>query len=116
MSQGVVDTPPSDIYVALFDQGGTEVSTDFANDRVQTAAGTDWTTTGTGFENANLIDFGEATTDITDIQDVALFDAATGGNELARYDMDNSPFNIADGSSLEFLTGDLSFDVVDRTE
>lgn len=118
MSQGTVATPPSDIYVALFDGTGTEVSGDFQNGRVQTAAGTDWNLASTGFENASLIDFGEATVDVNDITDVALFDAdqATGGNELARYPMDDTPFSIATGSSLEFQSGSLSFDVQDRTE
>ena len=116
MSQGTVATPPSTIYVALFDATGTEVSTDFQNDRVAVDAGTGWDVTNTAFENADVVDFGEATVDVSDIEDVALFDAETDGEELARYQMDDTPFNIASGSSLDFPAGDLQFDVIDRTE
>lgn len=116
MSQGTVATPPSTIYVALFDADGTEVSTDFQNDRVAVDADTGWNVTNTSFENADVVDFGEAAEDISDIEDVALYDAETGGNELAQYAMDSTPFNIAAGSSLQFPAGDLQFDVIDRTE
>lgn len=118
MSQGTITTPPSNLYVAVFDDTGTEVSGDFANDRPSTATGTDWTIVSTGFENANQIDFGEASVDVTNIQDVALFDAdlATGGNEIARYDITEALFDVSAGTNLIFSPGDLSFDVVDRTE
>lgn len=118
MSQGVVASPPSNLFVALFDDTGTEVSGSFANDRPSTAAGTDWTVVATGFENAGQITFGEATADVANISEVALFDAnlATGGNEIARYAIDNAPFDVSSGTILRFNAGDLSFDVVDRTE
>ena len=116
MSQGTVDSPPTTVYVALFDADGTEVSTDFENDRVAVDADTGWNVTNTSFENADVVDFGEAAEDISDIEEVALYDAATDGNELAQYAMDSTPFNIAAGSSLQFPAGDLQFDVIDRTE
>ena len=116
MSQGTVRTPPSTVYVALFDSTDTERSTDFQNDRVGVAAGSGWNVTDTSFENADTIDFGEATVDVDNLEDVALYDADTGGDELARFTMDGTPFNIASGSTLEFPAGDLSFDVIDRTE
>lgn len=116
MSQGTVSTPPSTVYVALFDDTNTEVSTDFANNRVAVSAGTGWTIVSTGFENAADVDFGEATVDVNNIQDVALYDAATGGNELARYTITEALFDVASGTIQRFLAGDLSFDVVDRTE
>ena len=116
MSQGTVRTPPSTVYVALFDSTDTERSTDFENDRVAVAAGSGWNVTNTSFENANVVDFGEATADVDNLEDVALFDAETDGEELARFQMDGTPFNIASGSTLEFPAGDLSFDIIDRTE
>jgi len=120
MSQGTIASAPTDLYIALFDDTGTEVSGDFANDRVQTTAGTDWQfidAEETNFENANQIDFGEAATDVNNIQDVAIYDdtLANGGNEIARYQMNDAPFDVADGSKLVFQTNDLSFDVVQRT-
>ena len=123
MSQGTVATPPTNLYVALFDDTNTEVSGDFANDRPATTTGADWTETGTNdtdFENTSAIEFGEATVDVTNIQDVALFDdtLANGGNEIARYTLDDAdvPFDVSTGSTFSFNAGDLSFDVVDRTE
>jgi len=116
MSQGTVATPPTDLYVALFDDTNTEVSTDFANNRVQTTTGTDWDSPGTDFDNANQISFGEATTDVTNIEDVALYDSASGGNEIARYTLDDALFDVSDGTVLLFEAGQLTFDVIDRTE
>jgi hypothetical protein len=94
------------------------VSGNFTNGRVEATAGTDWTIVSTGFENASDLSFGEATTDITNIEDVALFDGdlATGANELARFTLTDAPFDVSDGTVLAFNAGDLSFDVVDRTE
>ena len=120
MSQGTIASAPTDLYIALFDDTGTEVSGDFANDRVQTTAGTDWQfidAEETNFENANQIDFGEAATDVNNIQDVAIYDdtLANGGNEIARYALDNAPTSIASGSNAIFDTGELEFNVVQRT-
>jgi len=72
----------------------------------------------TTFENNAAIEFGEATEDVNNLQDVALFDdnLASGGNEIARYTMGNAPFSVAESSTLTFEIGGLSFDVEDRTQ
>ena len=116
MSQGTVDAAPGNLYVTVFDDTGTEQTSDFAGARATTAAGTDWNTNGTQFENAKQISLGEATADVTNIQDVALFDANTGGNLIARYDLADAPFDVSEGTVLTWDTGNLSFDIVDRTE
>jgi len=116
MSQGVVATAPSDLYVTVRDGAGTELSSEFQNARVQTTAGTDWTITNTAFENAALIDFGEALSDVTDIQTIAIHDAETGGNELAAYQLTDAPFDISEGSELVYEAGQVDFDIIDRTE
>jgi hypothetical protein len=117
MSQGTINTAPSNLFIALFDDTGAERSSDFASGgRVSTAAGTDWTIVSTGFENASDIQFGEATVDVTNVQDIGLFDASTGGNEIARYTMTDAPFDVSAGTSLTFTAGNVSFDVQDRTE
>jgi len=116
MTQGTVRTPPSNVFVAVIDNNGTERSTDFQNDRASTTAGSDWTITDTEVENENEISFGEATTDVNGLVDVALFDSASGGNKLAQYTMDSTPFDVATGTTLTFPAGDLSFDVIDETE
>lgn len=116
MSQGTVDTAPANVYVTVFDDTGTEQDSNFASARAETTAGTDWDSPGTDFENNTPISLGEASSDVTNIQDVALYDAATGGNELARYQLNDAPFDVSQGTVLSFDTGDLTFDVVDRTE
>jgi hypothetical protein len=117
MSQGTINTAPANLFIALFDDTGAERSSDFASGgRVSTAAGTDWTIVSTGFENASDIQFGEATVDVTNVQDIGLFDASTGGNEIARYTMTDAPFDVSAGTSLTFTAGNVSFDVQDRTE
>ncbi|UXF49870.1 hypothetical protein 7841G1D8_28 [Haloquadratum phage sp.] len=116
MTQGTVRTPPSNVFVAVIDNTGTERSTDFQNNRASTSAGSDWTVTDTEVENENEISFGEATTDVNGLVDVALFDSASGGNKLAQYTMDSTPFDVATGTTLTFPAGDLSFDVIDETE
>ena len=116
MSQGTVDTPPTNIYVGLLDGDESELSFDFLNERVETDAGDDWDVTQTTFENANTLDFGEALEDVTDITFVALFDAATDGNQLAAYELSAAPFNISSGSTASFAPGELEFDVIDRTQ
>ena len=120
MSQGTVATPPDPIYIAVFDDTGTEVSGDFQNDRVETAAGTDWSfidAEQTNFKNASAIDFGEAVGDVNNIEDVALYDdtLTNGGNEIARYTITDAPFDVADGSKLVFEGGELEFNVIQRT-
>jgi len=118
MSQGTVASPPTNLYVAVFDDTDTERSGDFQNDRVQTATGTDWTIVDTGFESGVQVDFGEATVDVTNLQDIALFDdtLANGGNEIARYPMTDAPFSVTTGTNLLFSAGNITFDVLDNTE
>lgn len=117
MSQGTIDAAPSNVYVTVFDDTGTERASDFAaGGRVSTTAGTDWTITNTAFENGSEVSFGEATVDVTNLQDIALFDAATGGNEIARYTQSGAPFDVSAGTTLAFPSGNITFNVVDRTE
>ena len=118
MSQGTIEAAPTDLYVTVFDSGGNELDGDFPNARAQTSTGTDWNedADGTGFTNANNIDFGEAASDVTDVTDVALYDASTGGNEIARYQLTDAPFDVSAGTNLIFLSDDIDFDVRDRTE
>jgi len=118
MSQGTIEAPPGELWVTLFDDTGTELDGSLQNGRVQTAAGTDWDIVNTNdFTNNGEIDFGEATEDIT-IHDVAIFDSDTGGsnNELARYAVSTAPDTRSDGTRIFFQAGDLTFDVLDRTE
>jgi hypothetical protein len=117
MSQNTqLDTPPTDLYVTVFDDTNTELSSNLTDARKAVSTSGDWTKNGTQFENANQISLGTASTELTNVDDVALYDAETGGNLIARYQIDQSPFNVADGSELTFEAGDLSFDVVDRTQ
>jgi len=115
MSQGTVETPPSNLYVTLFDSGGDEVDADFPDMRLETSPD-DWDVVDTSFENNVNLDFGEAADDVDGIVDVALFDAETDGNEIARYQIEDSPKDISAGTNAIYLIGEISFDVRDRTQ
>lgn len=116
MSQGTIASAPSSLYVALFDDTETEVTDDFANGRVETTTGTDWDVVDTGFENSDNISFGEALSDVSSIESVALYTSNTGGDEIALYELSGAPFSISEGSTANFAAGELEFDVIDRTE
>ena len=115
MSQGTIETPPSNLYVTLFDSGGDEVDDAFPDMRLETSP-SDWDVVDTSFENNVNLDFGEASEDVDGIVDVALFDDETGGNEIARYQINDTPKDIAAGTNAIYLIGELSFDVRDRTQ
>jgi hypothetical protein len=117
MSQNTqLDTPPTALWVTVFDTGDNELSGSLTGARASVSTSGGWTKNGTNFENASQVSLGEASQQLTDVEDVALFDAETGGNLIARYTINEAPFNVADGSELTFEAGELSFDVVDRTE
>ena len=119
MSQGS-DMPaaPANIYVALHtsDPGESPDGTTEVNaadyDRVSTTAGTDWDTTlnPTGFDNTNIISFGQATNDWGTISHVSLWDSSGGGNCMAAFSLDSS-VTINTDDTLEFNAGELSFDI-----
>jgi len=112
-------TAPDTLYVTVFDTTGTERDGDFTDARKSvTTTGSEWTITNSAFENANNISLGEASTNVDDITDVAIYDSDTGGsnNELARFEFDQAPFNVAQSTELVFEPGDLSFDVVDNQQ
>jgi len=117
MSQNTqMDTPPTSLWVTVYDDTNTELDGNLTGARTEVSASTGWTLVGTNFENTNQVSLGEASTELSNVTDVALFDAGTGGNEIARYQIDQAPFNVANGSELTFEAGKLTFDVVDRTE
>jgi len=114
LSQGVdMPTAPTELFVTVFDDTNTELDSSLSNAREGISTSGGWTKTGTAFENTNQVSLGEATANLTNIQDVALYDAATAGNQLARYTISNGPFDLADGSTLVFDPAELSFDVLD---
>lgn len=125
MSQGVApDTAPDPVYVSLHTSdpgetpdGSTEVdsgTTSYARQTV--AAGTGWNSiTGgsgeLGFENANDIEFPEATESWGTISHVALWTDAEGGaneNAMASYSLDSTK-SIDSGDQAVFRAGDLTF-------
>lgn len=117
MSQDTqMDTPPTDVYVTVFDDTDTERDGSLTDARTAVSTTDGWTVTNSAFENTNDVELGEASEDIENIEDVALYDAETDGNELARYEINEAPFTVADGSTLTFEAGELSFNVVDNTE
>ena len=115
---GPMPAPPGTVYVTLFDDAGNEVDGDVQNGRVglSTSDPAEWDRTNTAFENGVAVDFGEALSDIDNITDVGLYDSETGGNELARYELENAPVSVSEQTVVTFAEGELSFDVIDRTQ
>jgi len=104
-------TPPT-IYVGLStaDPGddGTGLSEPSGNGyaRVATAAA-DWNAaSGGALDNANAIEFAEATGSWGTVTHFALFDAATSGNMLAHGSLIQSK-TIVSGDTARFSAGDL---------
>jgi len=117
LSQGTdAPTAYTDLYVTIFDDTDTELSSNLTNARAAVPTGSGWTVTNTSFENANQIDLGEASTTLENVTDVAIFDAETGGNLLLRGELQEAPFNIANGTSFTFEAGDIDVDIQDFTE
>lgn len=117
LSQGV-DMPaaPATIWVSVLDDTGTELSSSLTSARQGVTAGTGWTKNGTDFENANEITLGEATQDLTNIQEVRLHDSETAGEVLTETTATDAPFDISEGTELVFEPGDIQFDVEDFSE
>lgn len=109
-------TPPTNLYVTLYDANGNELSSSLTNARAETATPTDWDVVGTSFENNSEISLGEAASTLEDVTDAALFDAETGGNLLLRGELDDAPFNIANGTEFRLNVGDISADILDYSE
>ena len=104
---------PSTVYCALFDDTDTELSSNLQNGRVGVAApgGWDLTDSGTNFDNSSEINFGEATSDLTNVQYVRLYDANSGGNVLAAITLDSAPIDVSSGTRVFFEAGQLTFDI-----
>jgi hypothetical protein len=75
--------------------------------RVATTAG-DWNAaSGGSLDNADSIEFGEATGTWGTVTHFALFDAASGGNMLAHGTLTQSKA-VGSGDTVRFAAGDLS--------
>ena len=105
---------PADVYVALFDDLGDEVSADLENGRVAVSTTDGWTVTGSTVENAVEINFGDALADIT-VQSVGLFDSDTGGSNraLLRGDIVDAPQEFSSGTRVFYEAGLLEVDFLE---
>jgi len=104
-------TPPT-IYVGLStadpldDKSGLAEPSGNGYARVQTAAG-DWNAAAAGaLDNANDIEFPQASGSWGTVTHFGLFDAATVGNMLAHGSLDVSKA-VGDGDTIKFAAGDL---------
>lgn len=115
LAGNVMPTPPSSIYVALFDgnprSGGTEVTTDVRSDgRVAPT----WTVPAANASDNVLVtsvdtSFGNSENDV-DITHAAIFDAATGGNMLAAKALPQTAA-VTTGALVKFAAGKLRFTI-----
>lgn len=116
LSQGTIDSAPSTLYVTVLDSSDNDLAADLSNARNGVSAGSGWNSIASAFLNDNDISLGEATTDLTDVTQVALYDSPSGGNLLARYEFDDAPVDISEGTELIFGNGDITFDIIDVTQ
>lgn len=102
---------PTDWYVG-FRKNGTELSGGNYS-RIQTTADTtDWPTTATNvMENGTDITTPQATADWNEADEVALYDAASGGN-LWYWDQLDFPFTMLTGQSRKFGPGALRIKLI----
>lgn len=118
LSQGTnLPTAPGTVYITLYDDTGAELNSSLQNGRVAVTTGTGFNEpTTTSFENANEIDFGEATSDIT-IQEAAIKagDAIDGNTTVyARADVTNAPQSFTTNTRVFYSAGELTFDVLEH--
>lgn len=108
-------TPPT-LHVSVEDTGDTDQSSNLSSAPITTAA-SDWTVSGTTFENANQLDFGDATADITGIESVTIYDGPDPAtdNLLLESDITNGPYDVSSGTSFIIDATDLTFDAVEET-
>jgi hypothetical protein len=114
-----ITAPPTDVYVTLYDDTGTELNGDVSNGRVALSVGGDIQQGGdaTQFENAVEVNFGEATSDIT-VQEFAIKDQDANDAtalEYFRADVTNAPQSYTSGTRVFFAVGDLDVDILDQT-
>lgn len=116
------NTPPGSLWITVEDDTGTELSSSFPNARLEVTS-TGWTVTDPSgaaydsrFENANTLDFGKASSDVSNIQRFVVYDAQTGGNLLLSSVIDSAPFDVSSGTALTFEPGDASFDAIEWDE
>lgn len=116
-----ITAPPTDVYVTLYDDTGTELNGSLQNGRVAVSPGTgfDQGADTTQFENAAEIDFGENTSggEIT-VQEFAIKDSDADDAtalEYIRTDIQNAPQNFSDATRVFFPAGSLSVNVLDQT-
>ena len=105
-------TPPTNIYVELSTTAPTDAGTNVTPPsgggyaRKQTAS-TDWNmAAGRIIDNANAIEFAEASASWGTLSHFALFDAASGGNFLG-WGALATPKAVDSGDTARFAAGDL---------
>jgi hypothetical protein len=105
------DVSPGSLYLTVLDGTGTDLAGDLSAARAE-ATTADWSITNTEAENVNELSLGDAQVDITGITYAALFDAATGGNEVFRTAISGGPYDASTGTEVTFEPGDLTFDAI----
>lgn len=114
-----ITAPPTDVFVTLYDDTGTELNSSLQNGRVavSTSGGFAQGADATQFENAAEINFGEATADIT-IQEFAIKDSDADDAtalEYFRADINNAPQEFTDNTRVFFEAGQLTANILDQT-
>ena len=107
-------TPPTALYVALYNgdptdagTGGTEVTTSVrAAGRV---AATYSAPSGKSMTNSAAVSFGNSASAVASVTHFAVFDAATGGNMLGSNALQSGAGAVAAGSLVSYAAGALTW-------
>jgi len=114
-----ITAPPTDVYVTLYDDTGTELNGSLQNGRVavSTSGGFSQGADATQIENAAEVNFGEATADIT-VQEFAIKDSDADDAtalEYFRADINSAPQDFATNTRVFFEAGQLTANILDKT-
>jgi len=112
-------TAPASVWLTLYDDTGTELDGSLQNGRVQVTVpgGINQGADATQLENANEVDFGEASGDIT-VQDFGVKSADdTDANATVFFKgpVQNSPQDFAVNTRVFYDPADLNVNVLDYT-
>ena len=110
-NQATDHIPTDELYLTVFDDTDTNREDDFADAPLEVKPA-DWIERAdvSGYDNDVALSLGEAITDVDNIEDAALFAESTTDTLLLREEIDDAPVSVSNGTELEFLAGDVTFE------
>lgn len=116
LAEGTQFPEPPTLHVSVLDDTNTDRAADFANAPAAVPEG-DWSTLGTTFTNSAIVDLGEATADVSGIEDIVIYDGPDPATdtELLRTPADDTPITVSTGVKLVFTPNEIDYDAIEST-